>query len=211
MDRDRVRPRQPGRDHALDRHPVSRHPTAGVGRHFAQEPARSLRRCDRLVPGARRDAVARASGCGSRAALSTCRASQPAARLAARSRTDPTGPVQPHRKEQPMNRPTVLILAWAMPLAGCCGAALAAPAPQLSVHLADLLGDQPVLAPPAIHPARAAHASPIHRSAASKGAGPLARVDAAIRDAVREPSPDVFLGAVQVYPWYKRTVFRLYA
>ena len=110
-----------------------------------------------------------------------------------------------------MNRPTVLILAWAMPLAGCCGAALAAPAPQLSVHLADLLGDQPVLAPPAIHPARAAHASPIHRSAASKGAGPLARVDAAIRDAVREPSPDDFLGAVQVYPWNERAVFRLYA
>ena len=39
----------------------------------------------------------------------------------------------------------------------------------------------------------------------------MARVDAAIRDAVREPSPDDFLGAVQVYPWNERAVFRLYA
>lgn len=40
---------------------------------------------------------------------------------------------------------------------------------------------------------------------------PIARVDAANRQAVREPAPSAFLNATQVYPWAEGAVYRLYA
>lgn len=40
---------------------------------------------------------------------------------------------------------------------------------------------------------------------------PLARVAAANREAVREPEPDYYLGAAQVYPWSEGSLYRLYA
>lgn len=40
---------------------------------------------------------------------------------------------------------------------------------------------------------------------------PIARVDAANRQAVREPAQSAFLNATQVYPWAEGAIYRLYA
>lgn len=40
---------------------------------------------------------------------------------------------------------------------------------------------------------------------------PIVRVAAANRSAVREPQPDYYLGAAQVYPWSDGSLYRLYA
>jgi type IV secretion system protein VirB9 len=113
-----------------------------------------------------------------------------------------------------MNRSIVLILASTIPLAACSGAALAAPPPQAAFVVANLLSGEPVLSPvrPAVRSAKAPRPSIVHRSSARKvPAKPLTRVEAASRDAVREPSSDNFLGAVQVYPWSDGALYRLYA
>lgn len=114
-----------------------------------------------------------------------------------------------------MNRPIALILASTMPLAACSGPALAAPPPRAAFLAANLLSGEPVLAPPvrpAIHEVRDPQPSIFHRSSARKAtAKPLTRVEAANRDAVREPSSDNFLGAAQIYPWSDGALYRLYA
>ena len=114
-----------------------------------------------------------------------------------------------------MNRAIALILASTIPLAACSGPALAASPPRAAFLAANLLSGEPVLAPPvrpAVRAVRDQHPSMIHRSAARKmPAGPLRRVEAANREAVREPSSDDFLGAVQVYPWSDGALYRLYA
>jgi P-type conjugative transfer protein TrbG len=114
-----------------------------------------------------------------------------------------------------MNRHSILILASAIPLGACAcasaSAAVAARPPQAAFLAASLLKDQPVLAAP-VHPAKVAHSSMVRSSSARSGAGkPLTQVQAANRDAVREPSADNFLGAVQVYPWSDGALYRLYA
>jgi type IV secretion system protein TrbG len=114
-----------------------------------------------------------------------------------------------------MNRHAILILASAIPLAACAGPALAAPPPKTAFLAANLLSGEPVLAPPArpaVRPAKVAHVPIVHRSAARAiPAKPLAQVQTANRNAVREPSSDDFLGAVQVYPWSDGALYRLYA
>jgi type IV secretion system protein VirB9 len=114
-----------------------------------------------------------------------------------------------------MNLPGILTVASLIPLAACSGPALAAPAPQASLLAAYLLSEQPKLQPaarPVIHRAGDRHPSTSRlRAGRPAAATPLTRVQAANRNAVSEPSPYDFLGAVQVYPWNEGALYRLYA
>jgi P-type conjugative transfer protein TrbG len=102
-----------------------------------------------------------------------------------------------------MIRSYILIVASTVSLAACSGPALAAPRPSATLLAAHLLSEQPVppTAPKRIRPAGIPPISPVH----------TAVVQAANRDAVREPDPADFLGAVQVYPWSDGASYRLYA
>jgi type IV secretion system protein VirB9 len=114
-----------------------------------------------------------------------------------------------------MIRPAILSIASLIPLAACSGPAFAAPPPQAALLAAHLLSAPPDLRPSAraaVRPASERPLSAVHATAGRTAtATPLARVEAANRNAVSEPSPDDFLGAIQVYPWSEGAVYRLYA
>lgn len=68
---------------------------------------------------------------------------------------------------------------------------------------ARILATRMLDAQPAIHtPSRAGHTARL---------APIVRVAAANRSAVREPEPDYYLGAAQVYGWSDGSLYRLYA
>lgn len=112
-----------------------------------------------------------------------------------------------------MIRLLVLTTAWALPLnPGALGATLPlaagyertvhAPISRMRFALADISGG---LSDPA---RRLALASAKPKRGTVR---PTARVSAANRAALREPSRDGYLNAVQVYPWSEGALYRLYA
>ena len=113
-----------------------------------------------------------------------------------------------------MIRPAVLTLASVIALSGCAKGAAAAP-PHAAFLAARLLSEAPTVAAstaPAAAPAAMRKPLPLVTARRHKPAGTaLTGVEAANRDAVREPAADNFLGAVQVYPWSEGALYRLYA
>ena len=113
-----------------------------------------------------------------------------------------------------MIRPAFLTLVSVIALSGCAEGAAAAP-PQAAFLAARLLSEPPTIAASAATvplPAAKRKAAPLARAARHKPAGTaLTSVEAANRDAVREPAADNFLGGVQVYPWSEGALYRLYA
>ncbi|HEX5238134.1 MAG TPA: P-type conjugative transfer protein TrbG [Sphingomicrobium sp.] len=113
-----------------------------------------------------------------------------------------------------MIRPLILTALSTASLAACSGAASAAPPPSAALLAAHLISDQPIppAAPKLVHSGGDRRPPATHIAAQSKGAATsMAGVQAANRDAVREPDPGNFLGAVQVYPWSEGALYRLYA
>jgi len=97
-------------------------------------------------------------------------------------------------------------------LSACAGGAAAAQ-PSAVLLAAHLLSDEPVgLKPAATRLGLAAQPGGSNPRAAPKPpTGPdVARIDAARRAAVHEPSADDYVGAVQVYPWADGAIYRLY-
>lgn len=114
-----------------------------------------------------------------------------------------------------MIRPAFLIVASAG-LSACAASANAAEPPRASFLAATLLKAPITMAAApearAVRPAAARGLSPVARSSVRGSAHtPLARVAEANRSAVREPSPDDYVGAVQIYPWSEGATYRLYA
>ena len=111
-----------------------------------------------------------------------------------------------------MTRPAFLLFASMISLSACAAGASAA-APSATFLAARLLTDQPAEAK-LTTVAVAATPKPAHRnqvrSRSARRSLPLANVEAANRNAVREPAGDFFVGAVQVYPWVEGTLYRLY-
>lgn len=105
---------------------------------------------------------------------------------------------------------TLLVLASSCTLAGCAGTAVASPpkADYAAAHLVSPAASAIAAASPAI---AHEHASVPRSSHHKPGGSALARVEKANRSAVREPSADDYLGAVQVYPWSEGALYRLYA
>jgi type IV secretion system protein VirB9 len=112
-----------------------------------------------------------------------------------------------------MIRPAFLTLVSVIALTGCAEGAAAAP-PQAAFLAARLLSDPPSFTSAAPVALAAGTPKPVSlaRAARHKSAGAaLTGVEAANRSAVREPAPDSFVGAVQVYPWSEGALYRLYA
>ena len=103
-----------------------------------------------------------------------------------------------------MIRPAFVTLVSVIALSGCAEGAAAAP-PQAAFLAARLLTEPPTIALSAASvaaPAAKLKPAPLPKAARRKLAGTaLTGVDAANRDAIREPAADNFLGAVQLYPW----------
>jgi type IV secretion system protein VirB9 len=96
-----------------------------------------------------------------------------------------------------MTRSSILALA---PTAVAVGliSPVAAAAPNAQLLAARVLGDQS---------AGREHGHAVR----AEGESPVIRVGAANRAAVREPEPDYYVGAVQIYPWSDGSLYRLYA
>jgi P-type conjugative transfer protein TrbG len=113
-----------------------------------------------------------------------------------------------------MIRPAILTLASLVTLTACAQAA-AAPRPQAVFLAARLPGGRASTAAggalPRRQPAEPGHASRARAGRHAPRATSLVRVETANHGAVREPSPDNFVGAVQVYPWSEGALYRLYA
>ena len=103
-----------------------------------------------------------------------------------------------------MIRPIILTFLPMVSLAACSGPAAAAAPPSATLLAAHLLSEQ-MTPPAALHKV---HSAGVSEAKASRS---LTGVQAANRDAVREPEPGDFLGAVQVYPWSEGALYRLYA
>lgn len=97
-----------------------------------------------------------------------------------------------------MTRSSILALASAAGALGLASPVAAAAVPDTQALAKSMLGDQP---------ASHAHGPGGHPG----GPAPIAHVAAANRAAVREPDPDYYLGAAQVYPWSDGSLYRLYA
>ena len=113
-----------------------------------------------------------------------------------------------------MIRPLILTFLPMVSLAACAGPASAAPPPSATLLAAHLLSEQAAPAPTARMIRQTGNRRPSAAHAAAQSAGAttsLASVEAATRNAVREPDPGDFLGAVQVYPWSEGALYRLYA
>jgi type IV secretion system protein VirB9 len=111
-----------------------------------------------------------------------------------------------------MIRPAFLIIPSAISLSACAAGAAAAP-PNAAYLAATLVSDEVSSAAPvrasAIIPA-AAKTRPSGKRHSPTSAPPVARVKAANRAAVQEPSGEAYVGAVQVYPWANGALYRLY-
>ena len=103
-----------------------------------------------------------------------------------------------------MIRPIILTFLPAASLAACSGPAAAAATPSATLLAAHLLSEQ--MTPPAR--SHKVHSAGVSEAGAARS---MSGVQAANRDAVREPQPGDFLGAVQVYPWSEGALYRLYA
>jgi len=106
-----------------------------------------------------------------------------------------------------MNQYPLLTIASALALGACAGgnaaqaaAPPATPAPAVKV---------PVVSPSQLLSGDERLSSPI--AAPFRASGPaISRVDSANRSAVREPSRDFYVNAVQLYPWSDGAIYRLY-
>jgi len=108
-----------------------------------------------------------------------------------------------------MIRPATVALASAISLGACAGGAAAAPT--AAFFAANLLGDDRSATstpqPPPVSMAAKGERPPVSQGDISSIPG---RVEAAKRAAVREPDPDAYLGALQIYPWAEGALYRLY-
>jgi type IV secretion system protein VirB9 len=111
-----------------------------------------------------------------------------------------------------MIRPAFLTIPSAISLSACAAGAAAAP-PNAAYLAATLVSDEVSSAGPvrasAIIPATA-KTRPSGKRHSPTNAPPVARVKAANRAAVQEPSGEAYVGAVQVYPWAEGALYRLY-
>jgi type IV secretion system protein TrbG len=114
-----------------------------------------------------------------------------------------------------MIRPVFVTIASLTSLSAC--AADAAPPPSSDYLAAVLLAEQPAVRAPGAAPIDRPAETAASTSRIAPGDGrtrpsgsPLARVEAANRAAVLEPSGDTSAGAVQVYPWADGSLYRLY-
>src|SRR5581483_5458441 len=180
---------------------LRRDPAAGLGRDPAQEPARALRRRDRLEPGARHVGTRGGSvhaATGKRDTAGT--ASRHSARLAARSASGRRDYFQSSRnKEQHMIRSSIAALTSAASILASGSGTAARPSTQALATR--VLSDAPIAHRQSSEPPIPAVEH--HRSAAAHPAKPmpLVRVAAANRTAVEEPDAAFYVGAAQVYPW----------
>lgn len=111
-----------------------------------------------------------------------------------------------------MIRPALLILGSASLISGCAAPAASAPPLDASFLAARLLSEPAAMSVRAPTPVAYKELPSLVRSGRhAPAASPLGRVAAANRSAVHEPSPDDYLGAVQVYPWSAGALYRLYA
>jgi type IV secretion system protein VirB9 len=114
-----------------------------------------------------------------------------------------------------MNRLRLLISASALALAACAGskAVDAAPSPPPVEFAPASLVPEPAPTKPAVaamEPLQGERVK-VPASAHRRAAGPpIARVEAANRAAVREPSREAYVNAVQVYAWVEGALYRLY-
>jgi type IV secretion system protein VirB9 len=111
-----------------------------------------------------------------------------------------------------MIRAASLILVSSIALSACAGGAAAAP-PSAAYLAAHLVTDEPAALKPGASPL--ALASEPKRSLSKAAHTPragsgTARIEAAKRAAVNEPSPGDYVGALQVYPWAEGALYRLY-
>lgn len=118
-----------------------------------------------------------------------------------------------------MNRLSLLTLSSALSLAACAGKpsaeTVSAEAPPRDFTAAVMLPPPPPLPEPVpvarLEPAEEQRLpAPIARARRAPGGPPVARVQAANRAAVREPSRDGYVNAVQVYAWSDGALYRLY-
>lgn len=118
-----------------------------------------------------------------------------------------------------MNRKALPCFASILGLAACAGggrvaAAAPPPPPAAEFKAARLVPDAPP-APPVIPTALAASLEdqrlpPPSRARRRPAGAPVSRVEAANRAAVREPSSESYVNAVQVYAWSEGALYRLY-
>ena len=104
-----------------------------------------------------------------------------------------------------MIRPSFLILAPASLLT-----AAAPQASDLATRPLSILEDVSASGAAPSQPVAVHEMATLPQSRHSHAGLPLSRVEAANRGAIREPSPDDYLGAVQVYPWSDMALYRLY-
>jgi type IV secretion system protein VirB9 len=119
-----------------------------------------------------------------------------------------------------MNRFPLLTLASALALGACAGnkaEAASAPAPAPAefapaVLVRDAEPPRPAIAATAVQPlAVESERLPVPVASRRRAAGaPISRVEAANRAAVREPSRESYVNAVQVYAWSEGALYRLY-
>lgn len=111
-----------------------------------------------------------------------------------------------------MIRPAFLIAASASLISSCEAPAASAPPSQAGFLAARLLREPAPISKPAPKPIAYKELPSLVGSVRhAPPASPLRRVAAANRGAVHEPSPDDYVGAVQVYPWSEGALYRLYA
>lgn len=116
-----------------------------------------------------------------------------------------------------MTRIFLLMTASALALCACAGsraveAAAARPAPSEAFAAAVLVPDPPPAPAPVAVLAKEEEQRLPPPSAGRRPAGgpPAARIEAANRAALREPSRDAYVEAVQVYAWAEGALYRLY-
>ena len=97
-----------------------------------------------------------------------------------------------------MTCPSILAMASVASALALASSPAAATAPDAQLIAARMLHGKPVIRTPA-------------RAGRAAKPAPIVLVAAANRAAVREPAPDYFLGAAQVYPWSEGSLYRLYA
>ncbi|HEX8442782.1 MAG TPA: P-type conjugative transfer protein TrbG [Allosphingosinicella sp.] len=115
-----------------------------------------------------------------------------------------------------MNKTVLLSLASAFSLAACGGGnrvETAAAAPAAGFAPAALVPEPPperTVPPAQLTLAEDQRLPPPSRGRSRAAGAPAARVEAANRDATREPSRESYVNAVQVYAWSEGALYRLY-
>lgn len=115
-----------------------------------------------------------------------------------------------------MKRICFVSMASLLALGACAGgrgvdaAAAAPPPPYAAAMLVPEAPPVPAAAAPAPPPPESLRLPPPSASRRRPAGPPVARVEAANRAAVREPSRDGYVNAVQVYAWAEGALYRLY-